>query len=183
MPRLGTPAAADDLPADLLPSAASPSASSIDGAVAHRVRGDHGISRRYQTEFIHDTVVAEGLGDVDPVKTFGKKLWSKSRHKAARVICGGAQAPGPGFDWTGTERSWIYVRKTARYQRLVPPLLRRFIRRHADLVVGGEDHLSILTSQQAVALAGSERERALRDCREKGSCPNPVPWCFPVFRP
>ena len=82
-----------------------------------------------KTSFIRNMTAAEALGAVDLVKTYDKRLWTTSPHKAAQVILNGVQKNrarvliGP-----DTKVLDLLVRITgSSYQRFVPAVLGRFI--------------------------------------------------------
>ena len=82
-----------------------------------------------KTSFIRNMTAAEGLGAVDLVKTYDKRLWTTSPHKAAQVILNGVRKNrarvliGP-----DTKVLDLLVRITgSSYQRFVPAVLGRFI--------------------------------------------------------
>ncbi|WP_197383085.1 SDR family NAD(P)-dependent oxidoreductase [Mycolicibacterium mengxianglii] len=80
--------------------------------------------------FLGNMTAAEELGDVDLTKNFDVRLWSTTPQKAARVILGGVRKKRPrvliGPDIKILD---LAVRLTGpRYQQLVPPLLRRFMK-------------------------------------------------------
>ena len=80
--------------------------------------------------FLDNMVAAESLGDVDLASNFNVRLWSTSPEKAARVILSGVRKRRPrvlvGPDIKILD---LAVRFTGpRYQQLVPPLIRRFMK-------------------------------------------------------
>lgn len=80
--------------------------------------------------FLDNMTTAAGLGDVDLKESFEVRLWSTSPEKAARVILNGVRKNRPrvlvGPDIKILD---LAVRATGpRYQQLVPPLMRRFMK-------------------------------------------------------
>lgn len=80
--------------------------------------------------FLRNMTVAEALGDVDLVENFNVRLWSTSPEKAARVILRGVGRNRPrvliGPDMKVLDLAVRIV--GPHYQRLVPPVLRRFMK-------------------------------------------------------
>ena len=82
------------------------------------------------SSFLRNTAVAEALGDVDLTENFDVRLWSTSPQKAAQVILGGVRKNRPrvliGPDMKILD---LAVRVVGpRYQQMVPPVLRRFMK-------------------------------------------------------
>jgi len=81
-----------------------------------------------KTSFVRNMTAAEGLGDVDLVQTYDKRLWTTSPRKAARVILNGVRKDRArvliGPDAKALD---LLVRLTgASYQWFVPAVLGRF---------------------------------------------------------
>ncbi len=82
-----------------------------------------------ETAIVRNMTAAEGLGDVDLVKNFDRRVWSTSPRKAAEVILRGVQKKRArvliGAD---TKIFDVYVRIVGPlYQRILPVLVRRFM--------------------------------------------------------
>lgn len=80
--------------------------------------------------FLNNMTTAASLGDVDLTESFEVRMWSTTPEKAARVILGGVRKNRPRV-LVGPDIKLLdmAVRITGpRYQQLVPPIMRRFMK-------------------------------------------------------